>query len=245
MKMNRIRCNHVQSLKEVGRHALFMLGVSRVAHLLRGRSASATDHFGEATLGERFRAIYDRKIWVQKKGQESLSGLGSELISTVGIRNELPKILARLGCRRLVDVGCGDWTWMRHVPLECDYIGLDVVPSVISANRIFERDGVSFEVLDAVREALPKADVMLCREVLFHLSFADGCRLIANMKRAADCLLLTTDTSIWFNSDIESGDFRLLNLEQRPYLLPPPNQVIWDEAVADGRLIGVWPVTEL
>ena len=60
------------------------------------------------------------------------------------------------------------------------------MPSVIFRNQ--ERHGSpsrSFVVADAVSDPLPEADVVLCREVLFHLGFADIRRLLGNVFRGS------------------------------------------------------------
>jgi hypothetical protein len=157
----------------------------------------------------------------------------------------LPALLVRLGCETLLDVGCGDWNWMREVRLPCDYVGIDIVPEVIEANRRYERVGVAFEVGDAVEGPLPKADVVLCREVLFHLSFHDGMAALANIRAAGPWLLATSDAGIWFNSDIATGDFRRINLERAPYRLPQPRAVIRDEGVSRGRVLALWAAADL
>jgi hypothetical protein len=134
---------------------------------------------------------------------------------------------------------------MQHVALPCDYVGIDVVPEVIEANRRFERPGVRFAVADAVTGPLPEADVVLCREVLFHLSFRDGLAALRNMRVCAPWLLVTTDTTIWFNSDVPSGDFRRINLQRAPYRLPAPHRTIPDKAVIPGRVLGLWRSKDL
>lgn len=134
---------------------------------------------------------------------------------------------------------------MRNVRLPCEYIGVDIVPEVIEANRRYERASVSFGVADAISGPLPEADVVLCREVLFHLSFRDGIAALANIRQAGRWLLATTDTAIWFNSDTETGDFRRINLERSPYRLPPPREVINDDAVCKGRLTALWATADL
>jgi hypothetical protein len=38
--------------------------------------------------------------------------------------------------KTLLDAGCGDFNWMRHVNLKLDqYIGIDVVPELICENQ--------------------------------------------------------------------------------------------------------------
>ena len=48
-----------------------------------------------------------------------------------------------------------------------------------------------------------------------------------------------------FNSDIQSGDFRLLNLERAPFRLPPPQRLISDDLVVAGRRLGVWRAADV
>jgi hypothetical protein len=50
------------------------------------------------------------------------------------------------------------------------------------------------------------------------------------------------------NPDIESGDFRPINLCRAPFRLAPPELVVLEESVLDGglyrdRAMALWPVT--
>ena len=219
-----------RTCKEFARHLLFRAGYRRELPYLRG------DRQGS------FSAIYDQKAWTLGDAQVPLSGNGSSLAATAGLRDQLAGVLAQIGTTRLLDVGCGDFTWMQHVQLPCDYIGIDIVPSVIENNRLaFASPTRSFAVVDFVAEKPPAADTILCREVLFHLCFGD---ILAglNSALAMGCkfLLLTSDVGTSFNADIRSGDFRVLNLEKPPFRLPPPMLRIDDSAVQPGRFIGIW-----
>jgi hypothetical protein len=129
--------------------------------------------------------------------------------------------------------------------LPCEYIGVDIVPELIAANRMFERPGVRFSVVDVIADPPPEADVAFCREILFHLSFRDAQAALANICKASSWLIATTDPSIWFNSDIPTGDFRQINLERRPYRFPRPRQVIIDDVLVPGRVLGIWKTAEL
>jgi SAM-dependent methyltransferase len=235
---------HAESLKEVVRHLAFKLGRPDFLDAWRQRRGGKIDHFKQSGVSERFASIYRSGVWKHRAGQQSASGFASELASTGAARAELPSLLAALGCRRLRDVGCGDWNWMRHVRLECDYLGIDIVPSVIQANAAFKRPGVDFRTLDAISEPLPEADVALCRDVLFHLSFADAQAVLTNIRRSARWLVATTD-AMWFNSDIRSGDFRVVNLCRRPYRLPEPQRYIIDDQVFPRRRLAAWPTTAI
>jgi SAM-dependent methyltransferase len=237
--------DHIQSAKEVVRHVGLKLGAGSLLSRRRRARGLVTAHLDRVDAIDRFREAYRSRAWITNEGQLSTSGLGSEASTTRDVVGALPELLVRVDCTKLLDVGCGDWNWMRDVRLPCDYIGIDIVPEVIEANRRFERAGVQFEVGDAIEGSLPVADVVLCREVLFHLSFRDGFAALANMRAAGRWLLATSDTRIWFNSDITTGDFRRINLERAPYRLPRPRAVISDEGVCPGRVLALWAMADL
>ncbi len=194
-----------------------------------------------------FEQIYTQGVWLEQTDQLARSGSGSQLDATKQLRDQLPALLAELGARTLLDVGCGDFTWMQHVDLGAEYIGIDVVQSVISANEVaFGSTTRHFYCLDAVDDALPKADVVLCREILFHLSFADIKDLLNNVKRSgARYLIATSDTCTAFNANVRTGDYRPLNLQRRPFRFPRPQVWLQDEAVMGGRGLGTWILDEI
>src|SRR5664279_1649792 len=45
--------------------------------------------------------------------EETRSGLGSTVQSTQAIREALPKLIAELQIRTLLDIPCGDFNWMK------------------------------------------------------------------------------------------------------------------------------------
>jgi hypothetical protein len=151
--------------------------------------------------------------------------------------------MKHLGAKSLVDIGCGDWNWMKRGSLDFTYTGVDVVPEVIQDNQRHARPGVNFAVCNAIAGPIPPADVALCREVLFHLSFADARAVVANIKRAARYLIATTDLDIAINSDIQSGDFRRINLLLRPFGFPTPLGLVPDNKIAGWRFLAIWDLS--
>ncbi|SCG60864.1 class I SAM-dependent methyltransferase [Micromonospora halophytica] len=235
------------TVREVIRHGLHATAFDRL--LLRRRAARGVD-VGYLFAGSRrqvFEQIYRQGAWLKGEQQWSRSGAGSEIEATGELRAALPGVLARLGARSLLDVGCGDFNWMREVELGVEYTGVDIVESVIRANtESHASPHRSFRCLDAVQGPLPRADAVLCREVLFHLSFADAERVLANIRSCgARHLIATSDDATGFNADIRTGDFRLLNLRRRPFTFPAPLHRIADDAVQPGRGIGVWRIEDI
>jgi SAM-dependent methyltransferase len=236
------------TIREVVRHGLHTTSLDRLLMMRRISRGLDIAYLFAPDRRQVFEHIYDRGIWLNNNDKrDSLSGAGSELDNTVELRASLPIVLAQLSAESVVDVGCGDFNWMKHVDLRAKYIGVDVVQSVIDANtKLYGSAEREFRCLDAVVQPLPTADVALCREVLFHLSFADARKLLANVKTSgAKYLITTTDTATGFNSDIRTGDFRPLNLRKRPFRFPDPDIWITDEAVLTGRGLGVWRTADI
>lgn len=236
---------YIQSLKELSKHLLFKTGQIQHLNTYRRKRGLKTAHLDAGrTTQERFEDIYEQGVWKQSLDHRSLSGAGSEMSATSDLREQLPKLLSDLGACSLLDVGCGDWNWAKHIEFPCRYIGIDIVRAVIEANQEHARDNVEFILCDAISSQIPKADVAICREVLFHLSLSDAFAVIQNIKKSASFLIATTD-DILFNSDIMTGDFRCLNLQRAPFRFPQPVLWIQDEAVCHGRKLGVWDTKDL
>src|SRR5438552_18629022 len=97
------------------------------------RFAERARELTELGLQERFARIYSTNLW---SDPGTGSGVGSGLEATRVVRAELPKALRKLKARVLLDVPCGDFSWMGHVDLGgIEYIGGDIVPSVVEENR--------------------------------------------------------------------------------------------------------------
>jgi hypothetical protein len=96
---------------------------------------------------------------------------------------------------------------------------------------------------DVVRDALPAADLILCRHLLIHLSFRQGLAALENFRRTgARYLLATTNPSLRENREIvQTGSFRPVNMERIPFGLPPPLEVLPDpQGPDDPTVLGLY-----
>ncbi|HMJ18932.1 MAG TPA: class I SAM-dependent methyltransferase, partial [Gemmatimonadaceae bacterium] len=180
-------------------------------------------------LQERFERIYSTNLW---SDPETRSGVGSSLDSTAVVRAELPKALRELDARVLLDVPCGDFTWMKRVDLSgIEYIGGDIVPSIIEENqRLHTTESRSFIHLDLTRDELPDADVLLCRDCLVHLSYANIRAVFANISRSnIRYVLMTSFPGRGGNYDVVDGDWRTLDFQAPPFSLPEPRLTIVEQ----------------
>src|SRR5258708_5382105 len=109
-----------------------------------------------------FTRIYRNNRW---GGVESASGRGSDPDQTTRIIRDLPTLLRALEIRRLLDIPCGDYRWMRRVNLgKIDYVGADVVEALVADNRLrFAGAPIRFEQLNVITDPLPRVDLVLCR----------------------------------------------------------------------------------
>ena len=101
------------------------------------------------------------------------------------------------------------------------YTGVDVVPELIDdlrrrpARREISRN---YLLADITRHSLPRADAILCRDCLGHLSFANIAAAIANFRLSgSEWLVTTTFPELRTNIDCEDGDWRALNLALAPF----------------------------
>jgi hypothetical protein len=186
-------------------------------------------------------------------GPESRSGPGASLDQTAVIRQRLPEVMRQLGVRTFLDLPCGDFSWMSTVDLgDLRYIGGDFLPELIAENtRRHASSRREFRVLDLLASPLPKADLVLCRDCLVHLSFSDIARAVANLRASGITWLLTTTfPDERGNEDIRTGDWRPLNLEAAPFMFPRPDELITEQCTESGgvfadKSLGLWLIDTL
>lgn len=180
-----------------------------------------------------FRKIYQDHAWMGR----SLSGPGSDPARTEAFRRVLQEFIRRRSVSSVIDIGCGDWASTRLVDWsEVDYLGIDVVPEVIAANRArYQRGRIRFEVLDATIALLPSADLAIIKEVLQHLPLTGIFSVLDKLRSFRWAILVNDIAHSWSggwkvlwrrkhllatNNDIQAGGYRLLSLRDPPFNLP-------------------------
>ena len=176
-----------------------------------------------------FSHMYETRLW---GSDESASGPGSTLEYTENIRKELPLLFRDLGVKSILHAPCGDYHWFRYVDRDSSvrYQGADIVEALIKKNRTaYGNQNTSFSALDIRTDRLPKSDLWLCRDALFHFSNMDIFLTIKNFLDSDIPYLLTSShTDCEKNIDIPTGSFRLLNLEKAPFSFCKPERTIDD-----------------
>jgi len=223
----------------------------RPAVLAHERFVADRENFVGLDLAARFERIQRTNLW---GATTSVSGLGSEDLATAAIHEALPGVLHRLGARSLLDAPCGDAGWIGSMGLDVDYIGIDIVPSLITANIARAARGElqgRFLVADITRDPLPHCEVILCRDCFVHLSFQNIARAIAGFRASGAQFLLATTFPEWKdNSDCEDGDWRALNMTKPPFGWPPSRELINERCDEGGggwrdKSLGLWRLDQL
>lgn len=199
---------------------------------------------------ERFERIYRSNDW---QDDESVSGPGSNAEQTQVLLGIMAEVLERVKPSMLVDIPCGDFSWMQKVPFDtCKYIGGDIVEELIQQNQNrFGCDVRRFEVIDLLQDPLPSGDILLVRDCLVHLN-NEQIRLALQRIKKSNCkyLLTTTFTNDHVNFDIHTGDWRPINLELAPFHFPKPmflfnEQNTENEGKYSDKSLGLWAIKDL
>ena len=204
---------------------------------------------GPSRVADAFRRVYEANEW---RGGESVSGPGSDLAATAPVRAALPLLVRGLGVKTMLDAACGDFGWMSSVELGVErYSGIDVVPELIEAARSRAGQLHEFSLADITKDSLPRADLVLCRDCLVHLSEELAFAAIRNFKASGSTFLLTTTFYVLpENARGSTGGWRPINLQRPPFSFPRPILLIPERAydlerAHSDKSLGLWEIGDL
>jgi len=130
-----------------------------------------------------------------------------------------------------------------NLPDELLYIGLDVCGDLIKSNQeLYGSARRLFMKADITVDPLPKCDLIMCRDCLFHLPFANCFDFFRNfLSSGTPYLLLTTHLN---SSNLELPDdkgFRKLNMLKPPFSFSEQLALLRDypDGAAE-RYMGLW-----
>ncbi len=216
------------------------LFLANIYVLQKGILAMGKERFETLTTGVRpkdptkelFTNIFNTNAW---QGSDSRSGPSSNMERTRSLREALPGIIQKYGIKTFLDAPCGDFFWMKTIApqLPIQYIGADIVDEMITENRAkYPGSNLSFVHLDLTKGPIPSADVLFCRDCLFHLSYQDIAKVFRNFMASECQYFMTTshNSGTFENKDIKTGGWRQFDLFKPPFNFPQS----FVEAVTDG-----------
>lgn len=177
----------------------------------------------------RFNEIYENAEWATyyydcSNAYKGSSGFGSIPHNAKPYLHFLKKFLIKNHIKSVVDLGCGDWQLSRQIDWHrIEYLGIDVVPSLIDHhNKYFKASNIHFLEADGAHIELPKADLLICKDVLQHLPLEEIHIFLKQLSKYKYAILVNTvdlDTPLNNNREITVGDFRPLDLTAAPFYL--------------------------
>jgi hypothetical protein len=206
----------------------------------RGYQTQVLKDFHYNELGERFDALWAIKKTSMEKNKElftayysgnlwgdpeTVSGPGSTLEHTKGLGQYIGHIIATYGIKWVLDAPCGDYHWFKDIERDSSvfYTGGDIVEELIEKNnKLYWDETTGFIKLDIVKDLLPGADLMVCRECLQHLPDEDVLRFIENFKNSNIKYLLVTSYEVSVNINTVLGGYRCINMRLAPFNFGPP-----------------------
>lgn len=171
-----------------------------------------------------FSNIYANATWGRNEEGLGFSGDGSTVQNAAYYMNFLQNFIKANGIRSVVDVGCGDWSFSQHMNWNgIRYFGYDAAAQVIERNQSkFATPTITFVQGDASRLDLPKADLLICKDVLQHLPNEEIALFLTQLHKFKHCLI-TNDVDLTLSSDnrqISMGDYRTIDLTKPPFNIP-------------------------
>ena len=195
----------------------FVLGVlCMVASLFASEDPSSNEVI--------FSTIYETGGWDTEDGVKGTSGSGSSPKNAKIYIEFLKDFLTSKQIKSVVDLGCGDWQISQLIDWKgIQYKGVDVASNVIERNKmLYASENISFVRADGIDNVLPKADLLICKDVLQHLPFSDILSVITQLSKFKYCIIVNDVDPVTLtceNKDIPRGHYRLLDLTKPPFSL--------------------------
>jgi hypothetical protein len=190
--------------------------------------------------------------WKIAVGQGKPCGDGSTYEVTANVRRFIEDTIEKYSIKSVSDAPCGDFSlWMYDVNYkDVTYVGYDLNGELTAQNakRYLNKKFIEFDIVEQI---LPKTDLIICRDCLFHLNLEEGTKVIENFKQSGSTYLMSTT----FNLVLENIElppenhktsgiygYREINLELSPYNLGTPLKIIdeWIEITKTLRQVGLW-----
>jgi len=173
-----------------------------------------------------FSDIYQRAGWSCNERGEGTSGIGSTVRNAQPYMGFLEQFIREKKIKTVVELGCGDWEFSQYINWgDVRYIGYDVVKNVVDRDtKLFGNKQIKFRHADILEMKVPKADLVICKDVLAHLPNKDVERLLAKLGHIRYCLFTSCVCTLEgpsdtynLNQDIALGEFRQLDLAKPPF----------------------------
>ena len=209
-------------------------------------------------ISEYFDNVYKYQKWIDNKYKDQpLSGNGSSIYNTTILINDLKKLIIKYNIKSIVDCGCGSFNYL--VPLldffESNiesYLGIDIVSSVINQNNNnYSNNKINFLNDDICNtDKINNYDLIICKEVLMHLSTDLIIKFLKNVKKYNCKYILVSSFRNekplpYYAGFVEYGALHKNNLFNPPYNFGGPLEVISQNDDTDEHKLYLWKVDDI
>lgn len=164
-----------------------------------------------------FDEIYANDSWGFGSGHGSLPSV------TKSYRDFLQSFIADNDVKTVLDFGCGDWQFSKYMNWDgVDYLGVETVDSLVKQNQLaYGKKNIKFAKTPRDLAKLPKADLLIVKDVLQHLESQKISEFISKVLGKYSYSLITNNTIPVerVNAEISMGAFRPLDLRLPPFNL--------------------------
>jgi len=184
---------------------------------------------------KRFENIYEKHLWNDGNINIPLSGPGSSLENTKECSKMLNDFIYNNHCKTVIDLGCGDLTWIPKMPFFNDsnikYTGIDIVESLINSHTEKYPGKLFINADISIYNDFDNVDIIIIRDVIFHLKNKDILSIFYNIKNKFKYILITSCIND-VNTDIfDRWHFSQKNIHIEPFNIPRNFEMkIYEEA---------------
>ena len=178
-----------------------------------------------------FYLIYKTNHWnrYQKINKNNIlvSGPGSipGSIQTKNIIDNLDSFIKKNNIKSILDMPCGDFSWMQDLIKKNNYInytGYDIVEDIIFYNnKKYSKNNISFFCKDIVNETnFNNFDLVFIRDFFIHIDYVSINKILDNIKRSkVKFVACSNNNNAINNKDIAVGQHRKINLTIEPFYM--------------------------
>lgn len=170
-----------------------------------------------------FSDIYEKQIWNGGNPSIPLSGPGSSIQNTSEFSRILNEFIYKNSCKSILDLGCGDLTWIPKSPFFNDdsikYTGVDVVKSLIKSHTIKYPTKHFLNKDITLYKDMEFASMIIIRDVIFHLKNDEILSIFNNIKSKFEYIAITS-----CKNQINSDDFNIYRFSEKNIHKEPFNK---------------------
>jgi len=168
-----------------------------------------------------FEYIYKNQIWNNGNQNVPLSGDGSSLYNAQECSKLLNDFIYNNKCNSVLDLGCGDLTWISKTPFFNDnnikYTGIDVVEHLIISHSTTYSDKSFFCKDITTNNDFEFASLIIIRDVIFHLKNKEILSIFENIKNKFDFLMITSCKNNINTDTFDRWHFSPKNINIEPF----------------------------